>query len=162
MSNSKKNSFISSLIIASIGLVIGIIIAILGPKLLDLAFIILGLFVIIDHLPAFISSLANIKDKQALVVFVLSAISIAAGFVMMFWHEGIFMILVGIYLLALPIYRIIIAPDKKLQLSADLGSLILGLVLILVGPGSIIFYAGITLIVLSIVYAVYALWIYIK
>lgn len=162
MSNSRKNSFISSMIIATIGLVIGIIIAILGPELLDVAFIILGLFVVIDHLPMFISSLANIKDKQSLVVFILSAISIAAGFIMMFWHEGIFMVLVGIYLLALPIYRIIIAPDKKLQLSADLGSLILGLVLILVGPGKIIFYAGIVLIALSLLYALYALWVYLK
>lgn len=162
MSNSRKNSFISSMIIAAIGLVIGIIIAILGPELLDVAFIILGLFVVIDHLPMFISSLANIKNKQALVVFILSAISIAAGFIMMFWHEGIFMVLVGIYLLALPIYRIIIAPNKKLQLSADLGSLILGLVLILVGPGKIIFYAGIVLIALSLLYALYALWVYLK
>lgn len=162
MSNSRKNSFISSMIIAAIGLVIGIIIAILGPELLDVAFIILGLFVVIDHLPMFISSLANIKNKQSLVVFILSAISIAAGFIMMFWHEGIFMVLVGIYLLALPIYRIIIAPDKKLQLSADLGSLILGLVLILVGPGKIIFYAGIVLIALSLLYALYALWVYLK
>lgn len=162
MSNSRKKSFISSMIIAAIGLVIGIIIAILGPELLDVAFIILGLFVVIDHLPMFISSLANIKSKQALVVFILSAISIAAGFIMMFWHEGIFMVLVGIYLLALPIYRIIIAPDKKLQLSADLGSLILGLVLILVGPGKIIFYAGIVLIALSLLYALYALWVYLK
>lgn len=162
MSNSRKNSFISSMIIAAIGLVIGIIIAILGPELLDVAFIILGLFVVIDHLPMFISSLANIKNKQSLVVFILSAISIAAGFIMMFWHEGIFMVLVGIYLLALPIYRIIIAPNKKLQLSADLGSLILGLVLILVGPGKIIFYAGIVLIALSLLYALYALWVYLK
>lgn len=158
----KKNTFISSMIIAAIGLTIGIVLTVCGNTIASTIFIILGIFVIINSIPTFISSLAALPDKNALVVFVMSAVSLIMGFVMIFFRNEVFTIIVGIYLLLLPIYRIITASDKKAQFTADAPSIILGLVLILVGPGKLIVYVGIVMIAVSVVYAIYSLISYLR
>lgn len=160
--NARKNAFIYGLIVAALGIVIGIILTVFGDDIFNIACVILGIFIIINALPTFIASLANISDKSALAAFILSTVSILMGIVLIVRPNGIFMIIVGVYLLVFPICRLIAASDKKAQLASDLGTIILGLALILVGPGKIITYAGITLIVLSAVYAVYITWQYIR
>lgn len=160
--NLKKSAFVYGLIVAALGIVIGSVLAYFGGSIFNIACIILGIFIIVNALPTFITSLANISQKNAVVALILSTISMLMGIVLVVRPNGIFMIVVGIYLLVFPICRVIMASDKKAQLVDDLGTFILGIALVLVGPGKIITYAGIALIVLSAAYAVYIIWQYVK
>jgi hypothetical protein len=71
------------------------------------------------------------------------------------------MIIVGGYLLVLPLIRILISNDKKTQLKADLPRMIIGAVMVILGPAyttEILFkIAGWAVIGLTVVYALYAI-----
>ena len=64
----------------------------------------------------------------------MSLISIAVGVLMIFWHASLLMLILGIYMIVLPIVQILLSRDKLLRLRTELPKLIVGIVLVLIGP----------------------------
>ncbi|MBR2371001.1 MAG: hypothetical protein IKA82_03155 [Clostridia bacterium] len=151
-----KSTFIPSMVAAAIGLILGLVIAIFSEAIINVLFVILGVVIIIASIPNVVDALSD-SHKQGLIPVILSAIPAIIGLVLIFWHNSVVMVIVGIYMLIFPIVRILMSYDPKAQFSLELRNLILGLVLILVGPGKIISWAGWGLVILSVGYAVYAL-----
>ena len=81
---------------------------------------------------------------------------------MIFWHSDVLLIIVGIAMIGQPIFAIATSDDRKTRLKAELPKLIVGIVLLVLGPAKtldLLFdIAGIGLIVLSIVYLI---WMYV-
>ena len=151
-----RATLIVSGVIAAIGL---LLILIPVGFLLDLVFLIMGIATIVISLPALISLLPLWHTKVGKVSIACTALVVVAGFLMLFWHSGILLIAVGVVMLVQPILAILNAPDRSARLKAEAPKLILGAVLILLGPAKAIDLlfdvAGIALILLSILYLIW-------
>ena len=150
----------ANLVIAGIGALIGLLL-IVSPVgfLLDLVFFIMGIATIVVSLPALISLLSLHDTKVGRVSIVCTALMVVAGFLMLFWHSSVLLIIVGVVMIAQPVISIVSAQDRSARLKAELPKLIIGIVLVLLGPANaidILFdIAGVGLIVLSILYLIW-------
>ena len=79
---------------------------------------------------------------------------------MLFWHSSVLLVAVGILMIVQPIIAIVNAPDRQARLKAELPKLIIGVILVLLGPAKaidILFdVAGVGLIVSSILYLIWS------
>ena len=145
--------------VAAVGLAIGLLLILLPVStLLKIIFIIAGAATVLYHLPGFVSGLANINKRTGQVTLILSTLSLILGVVMIFHHSTVLMVILGIYLLVLPTVQILLAQNRSLQLKTELPKIILGIVLILIGPGralEILFdVAGWLITILTVAYVV--------
>ncbi len=160
--NIRRDFSRASLTVAGIGILLGLLlIAIPVGFLLDLVFFIMGIATIVVSLPALISLLPLRHTKVGNISLICTTLMVIAGFLMLFWHSSILLIIVGIVMIAQPILSIASATDRQARLKAELPKLIIGVILVLLGPANaidILFdVAGVGLIVLSILYL---LWTY--
>ena len=149
----------ASLTVAGLGVLLGLLLIIIPVGfLLDLVFFIMGIVTIVVSLPALISLLPLRHTKVGNVSLVCTALMVLAGFLMLFWHSSVLLIIVGIIMVAQPILTIVNATDRQSSLKAEAPKLIIGIVLLLLGPANAIDVlfdiAGIGVIVLSIVYLI--------
>ena len=149
-------------IAAGIGALIGLLlIAIPVGFLIDLVFFIMGIATIVVSLPALFSLLPLRHTKVGRVSLVSTAFMVFAGFLMIFWHSSALLIVVGVIMIVQPIIAIATAADRQARLKSELPKLMIGLILVLLGPANTIEFlfdvAGVGLIVLSILYV---LWSY--
>jgi len=83
------------------------------------------------------------------------------GFLMIFQHESYLMFFLGGYLILFPAIEILLAKDKLTRLKAELPKLILGVVMLVVGPAGtleVLFdVAGWVIIVLTAFYTLLSL-----
>ena len=82
-----------------------------------------------------------------------------------FWHSSILLIVVGIVMIVQPILAIANATDKQARLKTEAPKLIIGVILLLLGPAKTIDFlfdiACVGLIILSIIYLV-AMYVVLK
>ncbi len=147
------------LIFALLGLLAGILLIALPVELLlKIVFVIVGVVTVVSNLPGLIVGLTKLDERAGQVSLILSLISVIFGVLMIFFHSTVLVILVGVYLLILPLVEILIAKNRGAQLKAELPKLILGVVLVVVGParGAAILFdvAGWIILVLTAVYFV--------
>jgi hypothetical protein len=147
----------TSLTVAAIGVLIGLLLILIPVGfLLDVVFFIMGIAIIVVSLPALISLLPLRHTKVGNVSLICTALTVFAGFLMLFWHSSVLLIVVGVIMIVQPILSIISATDATARLKAEAPKLIIGIVLVVLGPAKAIDtlfdIAGIALIVLSIVY----------
>lgn len=147
---------------AGIGILIGLLLIFLPVGfLLDVVFFIMGIVTVVVSLPALISLLPLRHTKVGKVSIICTALMVAAGFLMLFWHSDFLLIGVGVVMIAQPILAIVGATDRQARFKTELPKLIIGIILVILGPAStvdILFdIAGVGLIVLSIIYV---LWSY--
>ena len=147
---------------AGIGILIGLLLIFLPVGfLLDVVFFIMGIVTVVVSLPALISLLPLRHTKVGKVSIICTALMVAAGFLMLFWHSDFLLIGVGVVMIAQPILSIVGATDRQARFKTELPKLIIGIILVILGPAStvdILFdIAGVGLIVLSIIYV---LWSY--
>ena len=147
----------TSLTVAAIGVLIGLLLILIPVGfLLDVVFFIMGIAIIVVSLPALISLLPLRYTKVGNVSLICTALTVFAGFLMLFWHSSVLLIVVGVIMIVQPILSIISATDATARLKAEAPKLIIGIVLVVLGPAKAIDtlfdIAGIALIVLSIVY----------
>ncbi|MBQ7335348.1 MAG: hypothetical protein IJW92_02610 [Clostridia bacterium] len=157
--NNSKNTMTTALIYTVLGILVGILlIAISTDFLLKVVFVIMGIVTVACNLPGLIQGISENATPAGKTQLVLSALSVALGFVMIFWHNSVLMILLGVYMLILPIVRILQAADRSAQIKTELPRLILGAVLILLGPAGVLDIlfdiAGWCTIALSVVYLI--------
>ena len=155
----KRSALTGALIYTVFGVLAGLLLLLVSPSfLIWLAFVIMGVVTVISNIPGVIMGLMSINRPSGIVTLILSALSVVFGIMMIFWHEDILMIVVGVYMILLPILDVILAKDHGAQLKAELPKLIIGVVLVILGPAGtfdILFdIAGAVVIALSLLYLV--------
>ena len=158
--NSVKRSAITGALIYTVfGVLAGLLLLLIPTDfLLRLVFVIMGIVTVVSNVPGVIVGLMSINRPSGLLTLILSSLSVIFGVMMIFWHEEILMIAVGIYMLLLPILSVILAKERGAQLKAELPKLIIGLALVILGPAGtvdVLFdVAGGIVIALSVIYLV--------
>ena len=151
----------TSLTVAAIGVLIGLLLILIPVGfLLDVVFFIMGIAIIVVSLPALISLLPLRYTKVGNISLICTALTVFAGFLMLFWHSSVLLIIVGVVMIAQPILSIASAADRQARLKAELPKLIVGVILVLLGPANaidILFdVAGVGLIVSGILYLIWS------
>ena len=136
--NSKQTTIASILIFACLGLLSGMLLILIPTDFLIKAiFIVMGILTVVYNIPGFVAGLVSIQTKMGLVSMLLSLVSIATGFLMIFWHSELLMIFLGAYMVVFPLVEILLSEDKVQRLKTELPKLIIGVVLLLVGPSAV-------------------------
>ena len=104
-----------SIALAIFYLVIGILFIVIPfDVLIDIIFTMIGIgIVVLNIFPCVIYWLNVDKNKNALPSAILSTIAVVIGFVFIFWHHWVISIILGVWLIVLPIVRILQSLDKK-------------------------------------------------
>ena len=149
-------------IVVGIGILLGLLLIIIPVGfLLDVVFFFMGIATIVVSLPALFSLLPLRYTKVGRIGLICTAFMVFAGFLMLFWHSNILLVAVGVVMIVQPIIAIVNDADRQARLKSELPKLIIGVILILLGPANavdVLFdIAGVGLIVLSILYL---LWWY--
>ena len=164
----KKSSLVSTVVIGTIGILVGIMFAFLANVALTVICIICGILTLLSGIPQLVGAVSGLmkKEKMAIVDLVMSIVTVIVGLMLIFSRNEIIMIVVGAYLIVFPVIRILIAKEKMAQLKSELLAIILGVALVLIGPGAaldIIFkIAGAVVIVFSVIYIVFGILAYLK
>ena len=144
-------------IVVGIGILLGLLLIIIPVGfLLDVVFFFMGIATIVVSLPALFSLLPLRHTKVGRISLICTAFMVFAGFLMLFWHSNILLVAVGVVMIVQPIIAIVNDADRQARLKSELPKLIIGVILILLGPANavdVLFdIAGVGLIVLSILY----------
>ncbi|MBE6552867.1 MAG: hypothetical protein E7666_00835 [Ruminococcaceae bacterium] len=136
--NSKQTTLASILIFACLGLLAGMLLILIPTNfLINVIFVVMGVLTILYNIPGFAAGLVAIHTKMGIVTVLLSLISIVTGFLMIFWHADLLMIFLGAYMVIFPLVEILLSEDKSQRLKTELPKIIIGLVLLLVGPSTV-------------------------
>ena len=80
---------------------------------------------------------------------------------MIFWHESLLFYILGIYLLILPLCRVLLSKNMKYNLKIELPRMIVGVLLLLIGPGTafnaLFDVAGYIVIAFSVLFMIYGI-----
>ena len=158
--NSMKKFMSGSILLSALfGILAGILlIALSADLLLKIVFVIMGIITVFYSLPGITVGLMSFKTTAGKVTLLFSIISAVFGCLMIFWHESFLMFFLGGYLLILPLIQILLAKEKLDQLKSELPKLILGVVMLLIGPAGAIELlfdvAGWIIIILTLIYTV--------
>ena len=152
----------SILLTALIGVLAGILLLALDPSfLLKIIFVIMGVITVFYSLPGIAVGVMGISTGAGKVTLIFSILSAVLGFLMIFQHESYLMFFLGGYLILFPLIEILLAKDKLTRLKAELPKLILGVVMLVVGPAGtleVLFdVAGWVIIVLTAFYTLLSL-----
>ncbi len=82
--------------------------------LLDIIFTVLGLIIIfLNLIPCIYYFMLGSKDSRYYPYAIMALVSVIIGFVFIFNHNAVLAIILGVWLVVLPILRIILSKDKK-------------------------------------------------
>ena len=183
MATKTKKSVLAEIIISLVfGLIFGgllLFLATLGADtIIKWVLIVAGIIIVATNIAPLIRGIVNLvhKEKGGLFDTIVSAIAIALGVLLIVKHGGmlaiIINVLLAVYLIVLPIIRIIIAPSKKEQLAKEWLRILIGAILIVFLPvilgaantiiSIILTIAGIVVLVLTVLSFVLSLIAYIK
>ena len=157
---------------------------------LNAAFVLIGLIMMLSSIPGLISGIASIKQKKGVFDLIFSLVTMVLGGCLAFYGVCMIIIasvilslpgelvgtvltigsilrwvlggLIALYLIILPIVRVIVAKQKFLQIKAELAKLILGVLLLVLLFCGLLFqwlnnFVGIVLIVLGVLTVLFAI-----
>lgn len=143
MKTSQNKSFFWTQLLttALLGALVGLLLIVLSVNfLLKVIFVIMGIMTILSAIPMLAFGLANLAERAGRLSFAFSLLSTLMGIVMIFWHNDILLFVVGAYFLVFPIIEILAARDRAARAKSELPKMILGVVLLLVGPATTMEY----------------------
>ncbi len=157
--NSKGYAGGGVLLTTLLGILVGVLLLCLDPSLLlKIVFVILGVVTVLYQIPGITVGLMSLATKEGKILLFFSALSAIFGFLMVFWHAAFLMFFLGIYLLLFPLLQVLFSADKKERLRTELPKMILGVIMLLLGPagtlGVLFKIAGWSIILLCLVYGV--------
>ena len=183
MATKTKKSVLAEIIISLVfGLIFGGLVLFLSTlgagTIIKWVLIVAGIIIVATNIAPLIRGIVNLahKEKGGLFDVIVSAIAMALGIVMIVYQNAIvstiITVLLAIYLIVLPIIRIVIAPSKKEQLSKEWIRILIGAILIVFLPAILgaadaiinllLMIVGIVIIVLTVLSFVLSLIAYIK
>ncbi|MBQ8433057.1 MAG: hypothetical protein IJX28_09265 [Clostridia bacterium] len=161
--NSSKRYVGGSVLLSTLlGVLAGVLLLCLNAELLlTIVFVIMGIVTVCYQLPGITVGLMSFSTKEGKITLFFSALSAIIGFLMIFWHSQFLMFFLGAYLLVFPLLQILLSKEKKERLKTELPKIILGVVMLLIGPagalGALFKIAGWAIILLSILYGIVVL-----
>ena len=125
---------------AVITFVIGLLFLVIPYETLkDILFTFLGLgIIVINIIPCIVYWMHVDRDKNLMLPAILSTISIIVGFIFIFWHNWIISIILGVWLIVLPIIRIIQSEDKFVRLKKEIPFFLIAILLFFVPAAKIL------------------------
>ena len=159
----KKTSLFTILLIGALGVLFGILLLAIDPTfLLKVLFVVMGIVTALSALPGVIAGIVGVGQKMGRLQLIVSLGSMLIGCLMIFWHSAILMVLLGIYLIVFPLAEVFLSGDKGMRLKHELPKIVVGVVMLLIGPAkaldAMLDVAGIGAIVLSVVYVLLCLF----
>ncbi len=154
---------------AALGILLGLFLLLVNVSfLLKVIFVVIGLFTVLTNLPGLLLGMTTWQSKEGKLLVLLSLFAIVIGVMMMFLHNGVLMIVLGIYFIISPLLRVLFpshdggnSQDRMARLRSELPKLILGVVMLLLGPAaavSMLFrVAGWVVIALTVIYTLASL-----
>lgn len=134
----KYKGSVNRLFTGIFGMVLGLVLVTVSASvLLGILSKIVGIFLIIVNIPEAVAGAMQISNAVGRVSFVSAVIGIVIGIVMVFLTStalNVGMVIAGIWFLVLPIFDIITSPYKTEQFKAELPKIIIGIMLIVLGP----------------------------
>ncbi len=139
-------------------LIVGILLILLGiffcvgntELLTKIIFITIGLIMIITNIYPLVESINN-KDNMSIIYHV---IEIVFGILFIFVHNTAICILVGILLIFIPVLSIVLSKNKNETALYWLPSIVLGVLILILGPSTIGHVLYVILGVLSIIFGI--------
>ena len=135
----KKHVLASIIISLVIGLLIGVVLLALAGNL-DVSFIIswgliiTGIIVIISDIPSLIYGIMNIKTPRGIFDVISAILGIGLGCMMIFMQGTVITVIVSVYLVALPIVRVLFAENKMDGLKEEWVRILIGILLLVFLP----------------------------
>ena len=85
--------------------------------LIDIIFTVLGIIIIgLNLVPCIYYFMMGSKDNRYYPYAIMALVSVIIGFVFIFQHNAVLAVILGVWLVVLPIVRIVLANDKKHEL----------------------------------------------
>lgn len=162
-----KQNFIINVITSILGIVLGLLLCFSDAEdFLRFVFAGVAIYMFLLAIPSLILISKEENPKEKTRIYVIAFTLIAIGLVLLIYPKMVATIIGGTLLLIIPLYNIISSKDKKEMFKKELVKIILGIVLILCGVGSVVkvmlYIIGGIVIALSLAYLVYTLIIYLK
>lgn len=162
--NSSMTKYASTgiLIAAAFGILLGLFLLLVDVAvLLKIVFVVIGIITLLTNLPGVFIGLATLQTREGKLLLLISLVASVLGGVMIFLHNGILMMVLGIYFLVSPLIRIFTSRERVVALRRELPKMILGVVMVLLGPAETVSFlfdiAGWVVIALTVFYALGAL-----
>ena len=175
---SQKKIILTKMIISLVfGVLFGAALLLVGSlvsisSLIKWAIIIAGVVVTISNIPALISGIVNINEKQGIIELVFSALGVLMGLFMVFMHNSVITVIVAVYLIIIPVVEIILSKDRMNTLKGEWLRILIGALLVVFLPAIfgaadtifklIIFICGFAIIGISIISFLVSLYGFIK
>lgn len=161
MNNIYEPQKVVNWIIPIVYILIGVaFVAIPSDVLLDIIFTVLGVIIILLNLiPCIYYFMLGSKDNKYYTNAVLSLVSIIIGFVFIFNHNAVLAVILGIWLVLLPILRIILSTEKKKEIKKAIPYFVAAILLFFIPATTILDIVlkvfGVLLMVLGVFYIIY-------
>lgn len=155
-----KKYVVSSIITSAIfGIILGVLLlAIPAALLMRIVFVIIGVATILTNIPTFTFGLVTFRTSEGKIATLTSLLSLIIGFLIIFWHQTFLVFFLGAYLIIMPLIDVLFAKEKLDRFKAELPKLILGAVMMIIGPAQsveILFdIAGWVIIALTALYSI--------
>ncbi len=140
----KSHLTVAAVISALIGVLIGNFIKNMPEyfglsDLIGTIFIVFGIFILISSIPELIIAIARMGTILGTLSLISAFLSVAAGFILIFYHSKIIIPIIAAYLVIFPLVRIIFAPSRQHRrsaLTALAPKIVLGILLIVFFPAA--------------------------
>ena len=119
------------------GILFGLLLILLPVAfLMKVFFVVIGVVVLVTSVPGIFAALRMIDTRVGKIALVTSLISALVGAVLIFSHSQLLMVIVGVYMIALPVVQILLSRGGAAAWRAELPKIIVGCVLLLLGPAT--------------------------
>ncbi len=157
--NRKSRTMIGAILSFFVGL---LFVVIPYGTLKEMLFVFIGVgIILINIIPCIFYLVASQHEKDYILPAVLSTISVVVGFVFIFWHHWIIIIILAVWLIVMPVLRIIQAENKKERLKKELPLFIIAALLFFLPVEAILEIVlkifGIIVMIISVIDIIYIL-----
>ncbi len=117
----RSSGIVTSVISIIFGLLISLLSAFAFDAMVEIVFTIIGVGIIVANIIPLIIAIQRLKlDNKYVVDLVFSILSIVIGAMFIFEHSAVISIVCGVFLVVIPLIRILLAPNKLLELKRQL------------------------------------------
>ena len=159
--NMKKMNLASLLISSAVGIAVGILLIFHADKMFGILAILLGIVGLVVSLPPFIDALLRNGEQGSAAGILRYGAAVLLSLALLISRNFVMMIIVGLSLIIIPVVRIARAENTGAQFRQELPRIIVGAVLVLVGPCRVVDWLfrviGAAVLVLTVVYLIYGL-----
>ena len=120
-----------------VGVLFGLLLILLPVAfLMKVFFVVIGIVVLATAIPGIMAALRVIDTRMGKVALVTSLITALVGLMLIFSHSKLLMLIVGVYMVVLPVAQILLSHAKAASWKAELPKIVVGCVLLLLGPAT--------------------------